>query len=372
MDHEKFKRLEEKFKNKSFNKSYKAVNATLYIFSYIGNIASVFFAYFFLYSLLIAAIGDLASPIVLSASSIIFLSSFELLKRYVFNTFALQFTTDHLKFKSREILILAFFSLVLITSSFYLSLNGAHKFADKTKNIETVAKDDIKVYTDSINKVYDLKILDLKNENIRLEDQNVKHSDEAETTKSNSIRRQKLRLVESNNMTIKDNKIKITSYENEVSNKITEFKNETVIEKKGLTAESNETSNKFVIWSTFIEFFILVGIFFNNLYLFRSYKEKAESSYNSPAYHTWNLCDQVLEIIYKDGSTKHRLGTQIMDISDIIELVKMERGEADPKELEDVFKIFSHLKIIHTKNEKSIFTSDYATAKDNLKKHFKI
>jgi hypothetical protein len=46
MEIEKYKKLKEEIRNKSFEKKYSAVDWILYYASFFGNIASIFFAFF--------------------------------------------------------------------------------------------------------------------------------------------------------------------------------------------------------------------------------------------------------------------------------------------------------------------------------------
>lgn len=372
MKHESYKLLQEKFDNKDFHKSYKPINVTLYIFSLFGNIASVFFAYFFLYSLLEDAVGALAAASILSFSSIFFLSSFELLKRYIFHRFSLEWVASSFKFKLRETSILALFSVLLISASFYMSLNGAHKFADQSENIEMNVDSTYKSYEDTLTKQYSVQINELKDENKKLSEQNVIYNEEAENARYTSIKKQKFELIKINNETIKSNKLKLDEYEKDLQKKLKEKKSE-LIKEAGKDQKQSESSGfKFVLLSTFIELMILIGILFNNYYSHRAYREYTENIQSDENYHVWVKYDQFLDIIFKNGKKMLKPGEESIPVSKVQDLARIKGIVTSEREVIDAYKLFNHLRISATRNGHRYITSDYELSKDILKNHFNV
>ena len=158
MDLNKYSELRDKIKSQDFETKNKDVDTWLNIFSYVGNIGSIFFAFFLVFPALLLAIsanlvqGE-ASTYLAGFISILILSGFELLKRKVLANLSFDIVKN--KFKIHKSLIgWAIFSVGIVSASFYFSLNGAINFASTSKdvnvNIENVANTQI----DSINLIY--------------------------------------------------------------------------------------------------------------------------------------------------------------------------------------------------------------------------
>lgn len=372
MKYDSYKLLEDKFDNKDFHKSYKPINITLYIFSLFGNIVSVFFAFFFLNNILTEAVGGLAAAFILSFASIFFLTSFELLKRYVFHRFSLEWVTSNFKIKLRETMILGLFSILLIASSFYMSLNGAHKFADKTDNIEANVDSLYTKYQDSLVKKYSVWTEELKIENQKLSDANSEYNQEAENTKYSYIKKQKFELIKNNNQSIKDNKMKLDSYEKELTSKLKEKKAEFEQVSSLKKDKNNSSGSKFVLLSTFIELMILIGILFNNYYSHRSYREYVERVSSDENFITWQKYDSFLDVIYKNGKKILRPGDESLSVSDVQDMSRIRGIHTSEKEVSDGYKVFNHLRITALRNGRRFVTSDYELAKDVLRRHFNV
>jgi hypothetical protein len=372
MKYESYKLLEDKFDNKDFHKSYKPINVTLYVFSLFGNLASVFFAYFFLYNILSEAVGGLAAATVLSAAAIFFLASFELLKRYVFHRFSLEWVSSKFKVTLRETAMLGIFSVLLISTSFYMSLNGADKFADKTDNIEANVDSLYKQYEDSLVRKYSVWTEELKVENQKLSDANVTYNQEAENTKFTSIKKQKFDLIKSNNQTIKDNKLKLDNYEKELAQKLKDKKTELETDSNNDKQQNSSSGFKFVLLSTFIELMILIGILFNNYYSHRAYKEYTERVSSDENFIKWQKYDAFLDIIYKNGKKVLKPGEESMPVSKVQDLARIRGLYTTEREVVDGYKVFNHLRITATRSGRRFVTSDYDLAKDVLKRHFNV
>ena len=58
----------------------------------------------------------------------------------------------------------------------------------------------------------------------------------------------------------------------------------------------------FILISSLIELIILAGVYFNEYYKFRSYKEFRDRLEKDPNYQKWMLYDQMLNIIYTEDT----------------------------------------------------------------------
>jgi len=387
MDFDKYQKLEKKIKRQSFNKSYKAINVWAFIFSIFGNCASIFFAFFLLSSILKDSMPDIESTIGISIISVLFLAMFEMLKRYVFNKFSLEHIRSKFKFFKKEVLILTLFSGMMIAGSFYLSLNGAQKFTDQLEYIEQESDNQFIAFQDSINNMYDEDIqkiedknLVLRKDNETLTEQNIKINEEAEDINSFRTKRAKYKLIEQNNERIDKNTEKINSNDEKIE-EIKDERDQILAEKKVELEEEAETlvekgsknSIKFIILSSFIELIILIGIYFNSFYDYRSFREYEENIKADPNFNKWVNYDRLLELIYNNGTNITRVGDTTVSMSRLEDLARINNYlKMDRKVISDGFKVLNHLGIVTTKGSKRVIEVDYEVAKEVLKDYFNI
>ena len=387
MDFDKYQKLEKKIKRQSFNKSYKAINVWAFIFSIFGNCASIFFAFFLLSSILKDSMPDVESTIGISIISVLFLAMFEMLKRYVFNKFSLEHIRSKFKFFKKEVLILTLFSGMMIAGSFYLSLNGAQKFTDQLEYIEQESDNQFIAFQDSINNMYDEDIqkiedknLVLRKDNETLTEQNIKINEEAEDINSFRTKRAKYKLIEQNNERIDKNTEKINSNDEKIE-EIKDERDQILAEKKVELEEEAETlvekgsknSIKFIILSSFIELIILIGIYFNSFYDYRSFREYEENIKADPNFNKWVNYDRLLELIYNNGTNITRVGDTTVSMSRLEDLARINNYlKMDRKVISDGFKVLNHLGIVTTKGSKRVIEVDYEVAKEVLKDYFNI
>ena len=147
-----YKSLKNEINNKNFNKGYKGLAKICYYLSFVGNLFSIGLAFFFIENLLLKTVLEPTENTLfyVSAVAILILVTVEATKRFIFDKFSLELIKQKHRFKGGEIRILSFVSLLLIFTSFYLSLNGAKDYADKDKEITSNSESKIEVYQDSI------------------------------------------------------------------------------------------------------------------------------------------------------------------------------------------------------------------------------
>ena len=159
MDINEFKKLEESIKDESFDKSYKNINIVMFYLSIFGHVSSIFLAYFMLSKVLSSAIIN--NFAVVFIASIILLGGLELLKRDIFQKFSsIHVKTKSLSGKVRPLMML---SILIISISFYSSINGAKEFSSKSKDIEVKTQNSVQIYQDSITNVYNNQINQINN-----------------------------------------------------------------------------------------------------------------------------------------------------------------------------------------------------------------
>jgi len=366
MDLDNFKNLEKDVQKPEFSKDYKGLNYILKSLSIFGNFASIFLASFFVSELLSVAIENV---IVVWVVTLIMLSGLELTKREVFGKFSREFIRLK-QIYNKAILPMLVFVLLLVSLSFYSSLNGAQRFASKSEVLEFVAEEQIDTYADSINTVYNDKIIILEAQNKKLFDQNISYDIKIEELPHNYItekqrwRKEKDKNVEAidkNEVRIKDNKTErdglIKNYESKVGDK-------TTVE----TTKNKSDSLIFVLTSTLIEFLILIGIYFNKLYNFRSYKDFKMKLINKETYRRWFDYSEILNIIYMNKEEREKIPPDDL----IIEMADMGKVYVTESELAVAMNLFESMGIVSIKGEVRFLSKTKDEAVEMMKDYFKI
>jgi len=104
MKHEDFKKLKTNIQEKNFFNNYKVFSKLSNFLSYVGNLFSILFAYFFLYEIASSAVLEPTPTIMglVMGGVILVLFTVELSKRFVFDKFSQSFIKDKFKFKDQN------------------------------------------------------------------------------------------------------------------------------------------------------------------------------------------------------------------------------------------------------------------------------
>lgn len=364
---EQFKKLDEQMNSYSFNTSYSNINKIMKGLSYFGNMTSIFLAYFFMSKILSGPIGD--NQVMVVVSSLIILLGVELLKRDIFDKFSIQSLKDGTIKKTA--LPLAILSGLLIFISFYSSLNGAKEFSSKSEEIEVRTENVIDNYKDSLNTVYNAKIEVLENRNEILFNQNIKFDEEASELPVNYITaKEKIRSNKKINLEqIESNKEEIENLKEEFDSKVDE-KSKTLLSKSSKEKEKNtDNSFLFIILSTFIELIILGGVYFNQYYRFKSYKEFRKKIEKDPKYQKWLLYDEIFSTIISDDV---KMNEKLPSNKSMIDTCKVNDIIVLPKDIKDFMKVLLGLNIIKSSGSARYIIKEKDIAKEMLKNHFNI
>lgn len=367
---EEFKKLEKRINNQNFNESYKTINYVLLALSWFGHFASIFLAYFMLSKVLSGAMTD--NPVAVFIASIIILSGIELLKRDIFDKFSIQY----LKNKSLEkTLPLFLLSVLIIGISFYSSISGASEFASKEKQIENNKEQQIQVYSDSLNKITD-SIVVSKNLEISTLKGKIESKDKEQTEIESMqplTRQQRQRVsdlkTEKNVLRADITKIEIDistlekETQTQITSKKTELNSKTDEEKK----DNSKNTILFVIISTLIELVILAGVYFNEYYKFRSYREFRNKLEKDPQYQKFLLYEQILSAIYPEDA---KMNQKIPSNKSIIEMCKINDIIILNKDITDFLKVMANLGILKSSGTMKYLNKQRDLAFDVLRKHF--
>lgn len=359
---EEYKKLTEKIKGQSFNESYKNINIILKLLSYFGHVTCIFLAYFMLSKLLLDVLST--NIIFVSIISIIILGSLELIKRDIFDKFSIQY----LKFKSinKEVRPLFIISLLIISMSFYASLKGASEFSSKSENIEIAGKETMKVYNDSLTKQFNNDISKIEDD-IEAKDQTLSNLQSLSLTQR--LTRDQRNTISDLSQQKKELEEKIATKKTELSNKIAEHEKSVITDSNSQKENNSKNSILFIIISTLIELTILAGVYFNEYYKFRSYREFTDKIERDPNYQKWLLYDDILNIIYTDDT---KINQKLPSNKFIIDMCKANDIIVLPKDVQNFLKVLNNINIIKSSGSTKYFNKSKDIAIEALKTHFNV
>jgi hypothetical protein len=368
-----FKKLEQKINGQNFNQGYKNINGLMFVLSIFGHFASIFLAYFALSKVLNGVIEN--NPVAVFIASVVLLGGLELLKRDIFDKFSIQY----LKIKSftKEVLPLFILSLAIISTSFYASIHGAQEFSSKEKVIDDKKKEVVGQFSDSLTKVYTVKFTEIESEiksnkdKIDLKDKEQTELEAIQPPTRSARQRIKDLKDEKNTLRVDNTKLEtdVNNLKTELAQKIKEHDESVSAEANDQKKDNSNNSLAFVLISTLIELVILAGVYFNEYYKFRSYREFRDKLEKDPSFQKWMLYDQMLHIIYPEDAKMNQKLTANKGIAD---MCKVNDIIVMPKDITDFLKIMNSLGIIKTSGASRYINKQRDLAFEILRKHFNI
>jgi hypothetical protein len=376
MKYSDFLHLEDKLKEQTFNTSYKTINTLLTVFSYLGNLISIFLAFFFLFSIISIGISNIY---ISGGVSILLLIGLELFKRDVFKKFSFAILSKKKNIQTYVSLLI--FSLLLIFMSFYSSLTGAKMFSNKNTQIENTQDKLIENYRDSIyTKNLSKNNIIEKEINFYKEKLIIKDNEQFEINKKLQSNATLSRSEKDRNVQLTNEKTEINSFilKNELllnnnskyqDSLITNYTVQIKDKSKTEILKNSNDSIIFILLSTIIEFVILFGVFFNVYFLNKSYTEYKKNIQYDPIFQKWYLYNEVLNILYPKNI---KINQRIQTLNSIIDMCKINNIYADKKEIESFLKLCNNIGIITQKGSYRYIMQQYDSAYELLKTHFNI
>lgn len=338
----KFYKLRNDLEIFSFEKNFKSLSNTLYYFSFLGNVFSVLFSYFF-----IKNVTDSVPPlfggqaIFFSFFIVLFMIGFELFKRFAFQ----QLTSSILKIRKITVNIISgiIISLLLIAGSFYLSLNGAHRLIDTSQTVEVKMDNQQNRAADSISNMYQQRIQIKEKEITAI-------SDNAENGILNSAQRKRVKTLETDIKSIEEERdAKISKIENKTENKS---------QKQKESIKQNDMAFKIMVF--FLEFIILIGVAFNAYYEWTSYSDM-KSLMNTTKYRELELHLQLLKLYYQNGRKKEQ--DPVISKNKLQSLSRSAKVSATKSELDTFTNMCLELDIVTGPPRKRTYNVSYEKAK---------
>ena len=368
-----FKKLEEKINGQNFNKGYKNINSLMLILSIFGHFASIFLAYFALSKVLGGVIEN--NDTVVFITSVIMLTGLELLKRDIFDKFSIQYLKA--KAFTKDVLPLFLLSIVIISTSFYASIQGAKEFSSKEAVIEQNQKVLVNQFVDSLTTIYNVRVVEvqteIKTDKDKLDLKDKEQTDlEAIQPPTRSQRNRIKDLKEERNILRTDiTKLEgdVNVIKTELANKIKEHETTVGSETEDKKKDNNSNSLAFILISTLIELIILAGVYFNEYYKFRSYREFRNSIEKDPNYQKWMLYEQMLSIVYTEDTKMNQklpANKSIADMCKVNDIIVM------PKDIADFLKVMNGLGIVKTSGSTRYVNKQRDLAFEILRKNFNV
>lgn len=365
MDLKDYDKLRSKITVKDFEGNNKALDKWLYGFSFVGNIASIFFSYFLLYPALLKAITiNLVSGFWGTAIAFIFTNTFlvifEIIKRYLFRNFSNEYVANNKKL-SPTIFAWLSVSIAIVVLSFYLSLVGSKNLASTSTIKNTIATTQIDVEKDSLSVQYERKKQTYEVDNQGLRDANTQLRKSIAITPVGwlSIRRDYQSSIDKNTQLIADNQNEINKIDGQLLQRVNELKS-------GLNSTINinateDTKNivLFIIIAIFAELIIICGVYFREWYeynLHRINQQKFEKIYlKKDRYRS------LLMFIYGEG--KLAPGDKVMSGLELKELVAEKTTiQNSNKFVDDFLHDMDKLNVFSTVGKRRFIAATYEEA----------
>lgn len=340
MDLKKYDELRKKIHTKDFEGKNKNLDQWLYRLSFLGNVGSIFFAYFLVSPALKKAIlanlitggwGVFLAIVV----TIILLISFEIIKRLLIKNLSFDLVKNKFKVLKASIFGWFIFSVIIVGVSVYLSINGAKNFARTNNATNEMIQEQYLSATDSVRKLINQEKNVYIDENIKLRQTNNILREKLIETPLNyrSVRNDYQKNIDKNIEIIENNENKINELELDFEEKSKSLikKFEEITEKNN--KEDNENIILFILISASIEILIIVGVYFREYYEFNLYlinQGRLEKIYKKR-----DRYKSMLTYIYQEG--KSNTGDRVMAASKLINLVTENSTISDPKRFVENF-----------------------------------
>lgn len=370
---EDYKKLENSISSDNFRDSYKNINIIMFILSVLGNMVSIFLAYFLVNKVFSSIIEN--SPIFVSTLTIILLTGLELLKRDFFEKFSFQFLKN--RSFNRNVMPLAIISIAIILLSFYASINGAKEFSSKSDKIELLKDSTINKFSDSISAVSTINIAKIQSE-IDMKKNKIEEKDAEQTSiqsfdKLSSAQKNRVRDLKSDKDLLK-NEIKeleasIIEIKSDRDKRIDNYNLAITKKTDNSKSENSDNSILFVIISSIIEITILCGVYFNKFYKFKSYNEFKEKIENDPNYQKWELYNNILNAIYTKSLSQ---GDKLPSTKQLMDICKVNDVKINQKDILNFIKLLSSIGIIKSSGPSRYIQKSKESSISMLKSHFNI
>lgn len=372
METKKYDKLRKKMKSKDFEGKNKGLDKWLFGFSFLGNLSSIFFATFLVYPALLKAItlnfvtGMWGIAIAIGLT-LIFLSIFEIIKRYLIRNFSNDYVTNNRKVKFKTFSWLAT-SVVIVILSFYLSISGSKNLATTSSIKNAIVQTEVVSKTDSITSIFDIEKQIYSDDNEALRAVNTDLRQKLADTPLNypTTRKGYQDNIDSNTELIRENDVKIGNLNAELDKRIADFNAEFSVTKSDNESEDSKNIFLFVIIVCLNEILIIAGLYFREYFeynLFLINEEKFEKQYQMK-----DRYKALLTFIYGDG--KLTSGDKVMSGMVLKEIVADKTQIPNSNKFVDEFlRDMDNLGIFTTHGKRRLINSTFIEAVELVDNH---
>lgn len=328
---DKYYRLKSRLQTYKFEKNYSTLNTVLYYFSFLGNIFLIYFGYFFVKSVT-NSIPELFpyQDTFFTIFIALFLTGYELTKRFTLE----QLSTSILQAKKFTLSLIGglLAATLLVAGSFYLSIKGAHRLVDNSKDIKVSVDSTVAQRTDSIAKYYDKEIAYYRAQPAKTKQDRLYR--DSVVTSLTQAKEAKLEKIEAKAQ---------TSATDDLS-------------------QSSENDTAFLFITIFLELIILIGVGFNAYYIVGSYEETTKLL-QTPKFKQLDLNLKLLKLYYQNG--KKGVGDDTLSYSKFKSLVDAQKITCTQNDLKSFITLCQELDIIKEyKGRKKEILVEYQQAKE--------
>lgn len=334
-------RLKKQYEDTNYYSRYRYLDIVLYYFSFFGNAVIVALSYFFLKDV----INNLpylfnGDKLIFSVFVIIFMSLYELLKRFLIDKFFMNV------FEKRKYIINLLFTIAIISGSFYLSVNGGHRLVDKFEK-QVYVNNDRKNFVDSINRIYQPMV------NIR---QSAIDSILSKNRTPSYSQRMYINLLQN----------QINYYRSLQDSLINDYDKRYEYLSKFETKNTSSNRYAFIFIATFLELIIIIGVGYHEFFEKNVYDELKK--YFSVKYKDLDLYIKLIHILYNKG--KKQEGEKVITRSSMLEMCKSSSIEISLSKLDKFMEVCKNVGIISGEKRNKIYAKSYNEAIDIIKSSF--
>lgn len=250
--------------------------------------------------------------------ALIFLTIFEITKRYLIRNFSNNFLTNNKKFNRK---ITEWFTVAILTValSFYLSISGSKNLASTSIQKNFIAETQITTKSDSLSISYERKkkIYTDDNETLRNINNNLRQKLTETPVGYVVVRRDYQANIDKNIQIITDNQTEINKIDGELNARISELNNRLNSTKLNNQTEDIKNIFLFIIIVIFNELIIIGGISFREFYehrLFEINQQKFEQVYQKKDRYR-----ALLSFVYGNG--KLNVGDKVISGLELKEII---------------------------------------------------
>lgn len=372
MDNKTYSKLREKIRNRDFEVKNKSLNTWFFKSTFLGNIGSIFFAFFLVFPALHKAIsanmvdGNL-STILATAITIIILVVFESIKRKILANLSDDLVTTDWNVKDRGVRWWLILSAVIILGSGYLSVTGAKKFSETSKKRNLVIENTVQLDIDSLTNVYNERknVLIIDNDQLRADNVDLRQRIKDAPVGFVNSRKSLQENVDANLAAMEVNDLKIKELDSELQSKVDILKAE-----QDKTISENIRNDTgiivlFILISGAIEFVIVFGIWFRSYYNYNVFLLH-ESQFEG-VHLKKNRYLTLIKFIFKEGSVGK--GEKIVGMVKFKEMVKEKSTLPGSGHLVDEFlNDIEHLGIVKMEGKRRFTAVTYEEAIKKIEK----